>query len=108
MSSLKEIIESLIAFRNERNWEQYHTPENLANSIFIEAAELLENFQWETVETDVNNVQEEIADIVGYCLLLCEHYGFDITTILKEKIAKNADKYPISKAYGRADKYDKL
>ena len=106
---MKDIIEKLVKFRDDRNWKQFHTPENLAKSVVIEASELLENFQWgRDEEVDIDNVKEEIADIVGYCLLLCEHYGFDLKTILNDKIKLNNEKYPVDKAYGKADKYDKL
>ncbi len=105
---MKDIIEALRAFTEDRNWEQFHTPDNLAKSIAIEAAELLENYQWDSVPPNIQNVQEEIADIVGYCLLLCAHYGFDLETIMKAKIAINSKKYPVSKAYGKSDKYNKL
>lgn len=105
---MKEILDLLIKFREERNWKQFHTPENLAKSVVIEASELLENYQWGNGHEDFHNVQEEIADIVGYCLYLCDHYGFDLETIMKEKIKKNAKKYPVDKAYGKSDKYNKL
>ena len=105
---LNDIILALKKFRDKRNWKQFHTPSNLAKSVVIEAGELLQNYQWEEGKEDVDNVKEEIADIVGYCLLLCDYYGFDLETILKEKIAKNDEKYPADKAYGKADKYDKL
>lgn len=105
---MKNITERLIKFRNERNWQQFHTPENLSKSIVLEAAELLENYQWESGKENIENVKEELADIVGYCLLLCEHYGFDLETIMNEKIDKNEKKYPISKSYGKSDKYNKL
>jgi NTP pyrophosphatase (non-canonical NTP hydrolase) len=105
---MKDIIKRLIEFRDNRNWEQFHTPENLAKSVVLEAAELLENFQWTHNEVDLDNVKEEIADVIGYCLLLCEHYGFDVKQILHDKIDKNEAKYPIDKAYGKSDKYTKL
>jgi len=106
---MQKIIEQLIKFRDERNWKQFHTPENLATSVVLEATELLENYQWGRDEDiDITNVQEEIADVVAYCLLLCEHYGFDLETIMNAKIQKNIEKYPIGKAYGKSDKYNKL
>ena len=105
---MKDIINRLTKFRDDRNWKQFHTPENLAKSIVLEAAELLENYQWNKEELDINNVKEEIADIVGYCLLLCDHYGFDLNTIMNNKIDINEKKYPIDKAYGKSDKYNKL
>ena len=105
---MDEIIEKLIKFRDDRNWKQFHTPENLAKSVAIEAGELLEHYQWENKTVDINGVKEEIADVVSYCLLLCEHYGFDLKEIIEEKIIKNGEKYPIEKAYGNPTKYDKL
>lgn len=105
---MKNITDRLIKFRNERNWQQFHTPENLSKSIVLEAAELLENYQWESGKENIENVKEELADIVGYCLLLCEHYGFDLETIMNEKIDKNEKKYPVSKSFGKSDKYNKL
>lgn len=105
---MKNITERLIKFRNERNWQQFHTPENLSKSIVLEAAELLENYQWESGKENIENVKEELADIVGYCLLLCEHYGFDLENIMNEKIDKNEKKYPVSKSFGKSDKYNKL
>lgn len=105
---MKNITEKLIKFRNDRNWQQFHTPENLSKSIVLEAAELLENYQWESGKENIENVKEELADIVGYCLLLCEHYGFDLETIMNEKIDKNEKKYPVSKSYGKSDKYNKI
>ena len=105
---MEDIIEKLRQFRNERNWSQFHTPENLAKSIVLESAELLENFQWGTQHADEQNIKEELADIVAYALLMCDHYGFDLRTILEEKIKKNNEKYPVNKAYGNAKKYTKL
>ena len=105
---MKDVINRLIKFRDERNWQQFHTPDNLAKSIAIEASELLINYQYGDAYFSKENVKEEIADIVSYCLLLSEHYGFDIKSIMNEKIDKNELKYPIDKAYGKADKYNKL
>ena len=105
---MKEIIDQLIKFRDDRNWKQFHTPENLSKSIVLEAAELLENFQWGTMNENKENIKEEIADIVAYCLLLCDHYGFELKYILKEKIEKNEEKYPISKSFGKSNKYNEL
>lgn len=105
---MEKIIKRLVKFRDDRNWKQFHTPENLSKSIVLEAAELLENYQWESGKENIENVKEEVADIVGYCLLLCEHYGFDLETIMNEKIEKNEKKYPVSKSFGKSDKYNKL
>ena len=105
---MKDIIDKLKKFRDDRNWSQFHTPENLSKSLVLEAAELLENYQWGNGKEDIDNVKDEIADVVGYALLLCDHYGFDLKTILNEKIDKNAKKYPVKKAYGNAKKYTDL
>ena len=105
---MKEIIKKLIEFRDERDWKQFHSPENLAKSVVLEAAELLENYQWQTKDIDIQNVKDEIADIVAYCLLLCEHYGLDLEEILLNKIEKNKEKYPVTKSFGKSDKYNKL
>lgn len=106
---MKDILNRLRKFRDDREWHQFHTPENLATSIIIEAAELLENYQWPGfVETDIDNVKDEIADILAYTFLLADHYGFDLKTIMNEKIDKNEKKYPIEKAKGKSTKYDKL
>ena len=105
---MDEVIKRLIKFRDDRNWKQFHTPENLSKSIAIESSELLINYQYGDTYFDLVNVKEELADIMAYCLLLSEHYGFDIKSIMNEKIDKNEVKYPIGKAYGKADKYNKL
>jgi len=102
------IIKRLRKFAKDRDWEKFHTPDNLAKSISIEASELLENFQWEDLTPDKDNIKDELADIMSYCLMMVDHYGFDLETILNEKIDKNEKKYPVGKAYGNAKKYDKL
>ncbi|AUD65810.1 nucleotide pyrophosphohydrolase [Tenericutes bacterium MZ-XQ] len=105
---MKDIIDKLIKFRDDRNWKQFHTPENIAKSIVLEAAELLENFQWKNDSADIENIKDEIADIMTYCLYMCETYELDMKTIINEKIMKNEKKYPVDKAFGKADKYNKL
>lgn len=105
---MKDIIDQLIKFRDDRNWKQFHTPENIAKSIVLEAAELLENFQWKNDSADIENIKDELADIMTYCLYMCETYELDIKAIINEKIEKNEKKYPIDKSYGKADKYSKL
>ena len=105
---MKDIIERLVKFRDDRNWKQFHTPENLSKSVILEAAELLENYQWGEGHEDIDNVKDEIADILSYCFLICEHYKFDIKEILNNKITKNEKKYPIDKAYGKSNKYNNL
>lgn len=109
MSDIKELTEALIKFRNERDWEQFHNPKDLAVALNIEAGELLENFLWKSHEdADKENVKEELADVLAYSLLLAEKYGFDVKEILLEKIKKNGVKYPVDKAKGNAKKYNEL
>jgi NTP pyrophosphatase (non-canonical NTP hydrolase) len=105
---LQDILDKLIKFRDERNWKQFHTPENLAKSISIEANELLENYQWGSENADIENIKEEVADIFGYLLLLCEELNVDLITESYKKINKNTMKYPVNKAYGKSVKYNKL
>ncbi len=105
---MKNVIKRLNKFRDERNWKQFHTGENLSKSIMIEAAELLENFQWGEEPVDKQNIKEEIADVLNYALMFCDLYGFDVEEILNEKIDQNEKKYPVDKAFGKADKYNKL
>ncbi len=101
---MKEIIEKIIEFRDERDWEQFHSPSNLAKSIIIESAELLENFQWQDKEVDLLNVKEELADILIYAFTLAKYYNFDIKEIILEKITKNNLKYPKDKVRGSSKK----
>jgi len=105
---MKEIIEALMKFRDDRNWKQFHTPENLAKSISIEANELLENYQWGSTNADIENVKEEIADIFGYILLFCEELNIDLLKVTKDKIELNGKKYPVKKAFGTSKKYNQL
>ena len=102
-----EIIKCLRTFVAEREWEQFHTPENLAKSISIEAAELLELFQWKNPE-GTDQVRDELADVMTYCLLLADKYGLDPEEIVLSKLEKTKAKYPVEKARGKSDKYDRL
>jgi NTP pyrophosphatase (non-canonical NTP hydrolase) len=102
------IKKELIKFREERNWKQFHTPENLAKSISIEAAELLENFQWNSKDYDIENIKDELADIMTYVILFADCFDFDLEQIVLDKLKKNEEKYPVSKAYGKSTKYNKL
>ncbi len=109
MSDIQEITEALIRFRDERDWEQFHNPKDLAIGISIEAGELLENFLWKSPEeADKEKVKEELADVLAYSFLLAEKYNFDVKKILLDKIKKNGEKYPIEKAKGNAKKYTDL
>lgn len=100
--------DKILRFRNERNWKQFHTPENLAKSISIEAAELLENFQWNSDAYDVECVKDELADIITYVILFADYFDFDLEQIVLDKLKKNEEKYPVDKAYGKSTKYNKL
>lgn len=112
MSDIQEIIQALIKFRDERDWEQFHDSKNLATAISIEAAELNELFLWKTIkeseEVDPEKIKEELADIIAFSLLLANKHGFDIKQIVLDKIRKNGEKYPVDKSKGTAKKYDEL
>jgi len=101
------VRDALRDFVAEREWAQFHTPENLAKSISIEAAELLECFQW-NADADGARVQEELADVLTYCLLLADRLGVDPDQIVLDKLASTRAKYPADKARGRSTKYDAL
>lgn len=103
---MKKIMKMIDDFNTERDWHQFHTPSNLAKSIAIEAAELLELFQWQEEPKSLEDLKEELADVLSYCLMMAQHYDLDLETILEAKIKKNALKYPTSKAKGKSDKYD--
>jgi NTP pyrophosphatase (non-canonical NTP hydrolase) len=109
MKESEEIIEALLKFRNERDWEQFHNPKDLALAISIESAELLELFLWKQPdEANTEKVKEELADIFSFSFLLAEKFGFDVKEIVLEKIKTNGEKYPVDKAKGSAKKYDEL
>lgn len=103
----KETMGNLRKFVAERDWGKFHTPENLAKSISIEAGELLECFQWGS-EVSRDEVADELADVLTYCILLGEKYDFDLDSIVASKISKNAEKYPVAKSRGTSTKYDRL
>lgn len=105
--SLPALQHDLRAFVAERDWAQFHTPENLAKSIAIEAGELLEEFQWGEPADD-DGVRDELADVLTYCLLLADRLGVDPLEIVRDKLAKTREKYPVDKARGRSAKYDEL
>ncbi len=113
---LKDILDRLLKFRRERDWEQFHRPKELAISIVLEAAELLEEFQWKTDDEikkhlktgGLENVKDEVADIAIYILLLSHDLGIDLADAIRKKLKKNSEKYPVAKSKGSAKKYDKL
>jgi NTP pyrophosphatase (non-canonical NTP hydrolase) len=102
-----EVLRVLREFVSERNWEQFHTPENLAKSISIEAAELLELYQW-AEPSDLSEVRDELADVITYCLLLADKYDLDIEKMVLDKLEKTKAKYPVEKSFGSSEKYDRL
>ena len=101
---MERLLEELIEFQKERDWKKFHTPENLAKSISIEAAELLEHFQWQK-EYDKSEVAEELADVLIYCMYMADSLNLDIKEIIRNKMKKNAIKYPVEKSKGNAKKY---
>ena len=107
-----ETIQRVIQFRDDRNWQQFHTPKDLAISLNLEAAELLEVFQWSGTDLEcrdkLGRIREELADVVNYCILMADTCGLDMDEIIQEKIKKNAEKYPVEKAYGHKEKYTEL
>ena len=108
MNKLDLLKERIVKFTKDRNWEQFHTPVNLAKSISIEAAELLECFQWSDTEFDKEHLLEELADVMNYCIQLSLVLDVDIVDCINKKMDQKELKYPIEKAYGTSEKCDKL
>lgn len=109
MQNIQSLQEQLRQFTEERDWDQFHNPKDLAIALSIEANELLETFLWKDAkDADREKVKEELADVFNYALLLADKYKFDVIDIVKEKIEKNAVKYPVAKAKGTAKKYTEL
>ena len=109
MSDLEELRKAIVKFTQERDWDQFHNGKDLALALSIEAAELNEAFLWkEASEVNVDKVKEELADIFNYSILIADKYKLDIKQIVLDKIRRNAEKYPVEKAYGSAKKYNEL
>lgn len=104
---MQEVKRQVLEFTKERDWDQFHSPENLAKSIAIESGELLECFQWGST-FDKNAACEELADVANYCILLADKLDVELEDIVADKIQKNNAKYPIKKSKGRSEKYTKL
>ena len=108
----QETINQVLKFRDDRDWKQFHNPKDLAISISLEAAELLEIFQWSAedvkCEKKMDKIKEELADVMNYCILMADTCGLDLDEIIQEKIKKNNEKYPVEKAYGSKEKYTEL
>jgi NTP pyrophosphatase (non-canonical NTP hydrolase) len=112
MSEILEITKALVDFRDERDWKQFHDTKNLAIALSIEVAELNELLLWKTTkeseEVDLKRLKEELADVFAYAFLLAEKHQLDVKQIVLDKIARNAEKYPVEKAKGTATKYTEL
>lgn len=108
MSMKQETIDRIRKFTDDRDWDQFHTPANLAKSISIEANELLECFQWSDTEYDLEHVKEELADVIVYSQNMLDKLGLDVDEIVMSKMTKNEAKYPVEKAKGSSAKYDEL
>jgi NTP pyrophosphatase (non-canonical NTP hydrolase) len=102
-----DTMRAVLAFRDERDWSQFHAPQNLAKSIAIEAGELLECYQW-TDSADPERVASELADVLTYGILLADRLGLDLDTIVRAKLEESRAKYPVDKARGTSAKYDAL
>ena len=108
----QETINQVLKFRDDRNWKQFHNPKDLAISISLEAAELLEVFQWSAddvvCENKKDKIREELADVVNYCILMADACDLDLDEIVQAKIKRNHEKYPVEKPYGNKEKYTEL
>jgi NTP pyrophosphatase (non-canonical NTP hydrolase) len=108
-SDIQEIMEQIVSFTQERDWDQFHNGKDLALALSIEAAELNETFLWKKAEdVNIDNLKEELADIMNYAFLIADKYNLDIKKIILEKLARNAEKYPVNKSKGNAKKYTEL
>ena len=104
-----ETIRRVLQFRDDRNWRQFHTPKDLALSLTLESAELLEAFQWSGTDLEcpekLDTIREALADVLSYCILMADVCGLDLDEIMNQKIDQNEKKYPVDKAWGNAAKY---
>jgi len=115
MSEIKDLTQKLLKFRDDRDWKKFHNPKDMALSLGLEAAEVMEHFQWKTLpeiekylKTAKEDVGDELADVLNWILLMSHDFGIDIVAALDRKIKKNELKYPVEKAKGKALKYNKL
>lgn len=109
MSDLEELRQAIAKFTQERDWDQFHNGKDLALALSIEAAELNEAFLWKDAsEVNVEKVKEELADVFNYAIQIASKYNLDVKQIVLDKLQKNAEKYPVDKAYGSAKKYNEL
>ena len=115
MKSLQDLVKKILAFRDARDWKQFHNPKDMAISLSLEASEVLEHFQWKKpaeietyVKTHKNKIAEELADVLNWILLMSHDLDIDILQALDKKITKNESKYPVEKSKGKHTKYNKL
>lgn len=104
---MEETIKRIRKFRDDRDWSQFHTPANLAKAISVEAGELLEHFLWDD-KYDKNEVSDELADVLVYCIHMADALGVNIIDVINNKMDKNEKKYPVEKARGNSKKYTEL
>ena len=104
----RETVQRILDFTKDRDWDQFHSPANLAKSIAIESGELLECFQWSDTDFDLGDVKDELADVLVYCIDMLDKLGLDADEIINAKMDKNERKYPVDKARGNAKKYTEL
>ncbi len=109
MENFDSLISEIVRFRDERDWEQFHNSKDLAIALSLEASELLEIFLWKkNEEFNSDKLKEELADVLMYALLLANKHHLDVHEIIRDKIKRNSEKYPVDKAKGTAKKYDEL
>ena len=109
MTELEQLTAQIRKFTEDRDWDQFHNPKDLAIALSIEASELLECFLWKKPEdASIDKIKEELADVLTYSLMMADKLGLDVASIIREKQAKNAEKYPVDKAKGSAKKYTEL
>ena len=109
MDNIKQIVDELLKFRDERDWSQFHNPKDLALAISVEAGELLELYLWKAPDdANIDKVKDELADVFSFAFLLAEKYNMDVKEIILDKIQKNSLKYPVDKAKGTSKKYNEL
>lgn len=115
MREIKELTDKILEFRKERDWEQFHTPKDLAISLSLEAAEVLEHFQWKTndeikeyIKNNKEHIGEELADVFYWILIMSHDIDIDIVEAFNQKMKKNAEKYSVEKSKGKHTKYNKL
>lgn len=115
MSNLDDLTRRIIAFRDARDWKQFHKPKDLAVSLSLEASEVLEHFQWKSeaeidvyVKTNKDDIADELADVLNYLLIMAHDLGIDLIAAEEKKVEKNEKKYPVEKARGNAKKYTEL